>query len=610
MSWISNLYETYNNCQSEIGLERDDDKLLLLPVGHTTQNAQIEVVLDEQGNFQRASKVDKPGTTVIPCTEDSASRSGAAEFPHPLFDKLQYVAGDYRKYGGVKGKDSFNIYIKQLEHWCQSENSHPKVKAVLTYLQKERLIEDLIFHKILDYDEKEKLFNDPAQLDSFVRFRVQIAGDPESALWLDQSVRNCYIRYYANIQEDTDVCYVTGQQMPVTEKHSKKIRNSGDSTKLISSNDSSGFTFRGRFTDRKQVVSIGYETSQKAHNALRWLISKQGYINGDQVVIAWGTKNPDIPTIWDDSFSILEDDETTTFVSTEQAYADWLSKRMSGYGKFIDHHSKITVMGLDSATPGRLSIFYYRELFANEYIEKVQDWFESCVWRHYYAIGKEKKSTDFIGTPIPKDIALAAYGFRADSKLVAETIERLLPCIFDGKSLPRDLVVSSVRRASNPQTMEKYEWNKTLSIACALYKKLHQKEGLSMSLDNSITDRSYLYGRLLAVADKLESMTYERGENRQTNAMRYMSKFAQDPLRTWDIIWKRLTPYIAKSGGKSYRYQNLVSEITSKFEYDDYSKKGSLDGKYLLGFHCQRQVFLDEAKERKQKELLENQSES
>ncbi|MCE0555228.1 hypothetical protein LQK80_36580 [Bacillus thuringiensis] len=45
---------------------------------------------------------------MIPCTEDSASRSGTGAYkvPHPLHDKLTYVAGDFGEYGGSKKKRS------------------------------------------------------------------------------------------------------------------------------------------------------------------------------------------------------------------------------------------------------------------------------------------------------------------------------------------------------------------------------------------------------------------------------------------------------------------------------------------------------------------------
>ena len=136
------------------------------------------------------------------------------------------------------------------------------------------------------------------QSDAFIRFRVEILGEDESAVWLDKDIYESYINYYLSLKEKVDLCYVKGQVIPCSVKHPAKIRHTGDKAKLISANDASGFTYRGRLggeDDKNKVVSIGYETSQKAHSALRWLIEKQGYKNGDQVIIVWGTKNQDIP---------------------------------------------------------------------------------------------------------------------------------------------------------------------------------------------------------------------------------------------------------------------------------------------------------------------------
>ena len=70
--------------------------------------------------------------------------------------------------------------------------------------------------------------------------------------------------------------YLTGERQTVSYLHSKKIRNEGDGAKLISSNDEANYTFRGRFSTKEQAFAIGNETSQKMHNALKWIIRKQG----------------------------------------------------------------------------------------------------------------------------------------------------------------------------------------------------------------------------------------------------------------------------------------------------------------------------------------------
>jgi len=102
MSWIQKLYETYENCQSMVGIVSSGEEVPLLPICHTTNKAQIEIVIDNQGNFKRARIVPKDDArTIIPCTEGSGGRT-SGESPHPLCDKLQYVADDYRKFGGEK----------------------------------------------------------------------------------------------------------------------------------------------------------------------------------------------------------------------------------------------------------------------------------------------------------------------------------------------------------------------------------------------------------------------------------------------------------------------------------------------------------------------------
>jgi CRISPR-associated protein Csd1 len=52
---MQKLAETYDNCSSQIGILVDDEdgknKVPLLPIAHTTQNMQIEITIDIDGNF-------------------------------------------------------------------------------------------------------------------------------------------------------------------------------------------------------------------------------------------------------------------------------------------------------------------------------------------------------------------------------------------------------------------------------------------------------------------------------------------------------------------------------------------------------------------------------
>ena len=116
MGWIQKLHETYENCYELIDKEEDNT---LLPVAHTVLQAHIEVIINEKSEFVSArALVDKDDKkTILPCTVDSESRTSGPG-AHPLFDKLQYIAGDYVKYGGTK-KHYYDIYMETIRGLVQ-----------------------------------------------------------------------------------------------------------------------------------------------------------------------------------------------------------------------------------------------------------------------------------------------------------------------------------------------------------------------------------------------------------------------------------------------------------------------------------------------------------
>ncbi|MCI0565450.1 MAG: type I-C CRISPR-associated protein Cas8c/Csd1, partial [Nitrososphaera sp.] len=408
-----------------------------------------------------------------------------------------------------------------------------------------------------------------SQENAFVRWIVE-GLESESRTWHDKTLWESWMNFYLGDKTVQSLCYVTGTSQLLINNHPRSIRREGDGAKLISSNDTTGFTFRGRFLTDQEACSVGLEVSHKSHNALAWLIDRQGFREGDLAIVAWAVSGQPVPQPTDDLPSSLygnapiEEDE---LADTAQEVGLHFKQRIAGYGKAIGNTNSIGVIALDSATTGRLAVTYYRDLTGSDYLQRIEHWHESCAWLHRYRFvevqdkesGKTTwKPVSFIGAPAPTDIAEATYGsgwdeklrkVKLDDKLRKATIERILPCIIDGQPLPRDLVESAIRRAANRTGLnrtgqEEWEWNKTLSIACALFRKYNAKENYDMALDPTRTTRDYLYGTLLALADSLEEWALkEAGEDRQTNAARLMQRFAERPYSTWRTIELALTPY-------------------------------------------------------------------
>lgn len=626
MSWIQKLYETYEHCQ---GHEPEGSEPLL-PISHTYQQAHAEITLDAQGNFKAAQFTGKV-ETVIPATEKSAGRTGKAPPPHPLCDKVQYCASDYPEMGG--GKPSFyKDYEEQLAAWCASQHRHPKAEAVLAYVRKGQLVADLVREKILHVGEDGKLLgswsdDSPTpevfkvltpdvktkqrdQGNVFIRWHVREPGNPCTAVWEDKALQEAWAAYDASCKAVQGVCLVTGDtHANLALSHPKRIRHAGDGAKLISANDSSGYTFRGRFTDDTglQACGVSYEVTQKAHNALRWLIQRQSYRNEDQVVVSWAVGGSEIPDPFGDSYTLaqagIDVGTTTSLVKQDagQAFANRLALRMKGYRAKLGPADDIVVMGLDSATPGRMAITYYRELTGSEFLDRIERWHTDHAWHQHY-----DKDKQFIGAPAPRDIAEAGYAtrigttgeLRIDEKLRKTLVERLLPCIVDGQPIPRDIVESVVRKACNRNGLKHWEWEKTLGIACALYRGAFKQEEYAMSLETDRRSRDYLYGRLLALAENIERYALTTAESkRETNAERMMQRFADHPASTWRNLEMALSPYKARLNasdkGRGFLVNRMrwIDEIMCLFEADDFLKDSKLSGEFLLGYHCQRQAL-------------------
>jgi len=491
---------------------------------------------------------------------------------------------------------------------------------VVLYIRKGTLKADL---ESSDINPDDKLF---------LRFCVGINGQMEDRLWMVPELWSAWLDYFyaqdLKQRDAKDVCYVSGSaDVALTEKHPKSINRASGNAKLITGNDSSNFSYRGRVETPVEAVTIGYEASQKAHQTLRWLIATRGYRCGTQAIVAWAVDDEKpVSSFYEDSFDIYHsqvlspaDALTKAQTQTFMDYAKLLKTALSSSGsvdKLKKHGRTIVILATDSATTGRMSITYYRRLAEGEYLERVIHWHYTCKW--FQPFGSDKKDTGklgyFVGAPSFDRIIEAVLGRKRSQnddnydKQKKAARERLLHCVFDGERIPRDMVTRAVNRASHPLALEKAkpnnqaerweEWEQVLCTTCAMVRRYYddyEGEEFDVALESPRTDRDYLYGRLLAVADRIESSArHKQGttkDDRATNAMRYMTAFAQHPFLTWNMLFtQQLNPYIQQLNGAGW-HLNQVEEIMGLFKDDDYESDSPLSGKYLLGFFAQRQAM-------------------
>lgn len=619
MSWTNELYRVYELAASTKGGET------MLPISHSTAQAQLAVTVNEDGEFVSAEIVNKENAkTIIPVTEASAARSSGIT-PMPLADKLVYIAGDYGRYSEGKRSDNteyYKAYMDQLNSWCDSEYSHYSIRAIYSYLSKKELIKDLVGSGVITLDEKTGKFSNKkygavSQEDAFVRFSVS----GENGLcdtWNDSELRDRFIKYYEESLGDESLCYADGKMGAATYKHPAKIRNGGDKAKLISANDTSNYTFRGRFLTKEEAVSVSYEYSQKIHNALKWLIEREHITKSDDkgkmvtfnpmafdslTLVVWNSALDFVPSVIEGAFELIEEE-----YSSIPKYSEMIHKKLMGAKAEFEPDSKVMIMGLDAATTGRLSIAIYTELSESQFAANLEKWHTDTVWLRF---NTKLKKTILDSCSLPQ-IADCLYGTEQDGHLkcakgiLGDTILRLLPCVAEGKKLPRDIVTNLVNRASNPMSFEK-EYNHRIIVenACALISKEYKdynKGEIKMAYDPNCTDRSYLFGCLLAIADKAERDTYDKEENRITNARRLWNAFSARPYQTWQIIEERLEPYLEKEPWVMTKYTKHLNEIMAKMPPEEFADNSKLSPMYLIGYHHYNALLWNKKEETNEEE--------
>ncbi|ASP16405.1 CRISPR-associated protein, Csd1 family [Neisseria sp. oral taxon 020 str. F0370] len=682
MSWMSKLYQTYEYAQKQ----NLDDEDLALPF-HMPKAAHLKVVLNDKGELVCAERFDGKKQVPIQVTEKSSKRSGSTIAPYALHDNLQYIAKTAEQYltieylskvaekkapqkGGEKWKaflsdnddgrrkfadsekekfrNSFECYEKQLSDWADFSGLK-EIQAVLQYIRKGSLIKDLLSHQVFTIEEDILLSKKDDPFGFTIVWAVEIPGDPHAELWSKNSVQADWIRYQESMSEQDstqkDLCYITGEQeFPVAAY--PKIQGNA---KLISANDTGGLTFLGRFLTDKQAVILGRDVSQKAFNVLKWLIKRQGFKFGDQVTVAWAISGKRIPSPLQDTFVELDLDNLGSSIGKTEAKKqpenqeggiDWsdnigkaaaeiIKRKMRGYRADLEKHEQISLLMLDSATPGRMALTYYQEFLPDDYFANLDAWVDDTAWYQRHSINK-KQTVWPILPPSPYAVYETVYGKRGSDTLKKQLYARLLPVIAGGSSvpLPYDLVQKSFQAACNPSGCEHWEWQRNIGVACALYKgwraRHHdssQKRIYSMDLDLENRSRDYLFGRLLAVAEKLESTALRiADEERATTAERYMQRFAVHPLSTWLQIETNLVKsykdrlrnnrYMGFLRNREKEIDEIMSALNELRDQTGCSLDTKLDGEFLLGYHSQKMAYRNKVNAQVQSDMQDDQAES
>ena len=601
-----------------------NNSAVLLPIFHTNKRSNngkdiIEITLNEEGDFLRANYLEKNEIIIFPITEASVARAND-KAPHPLSDELSYITTAF-------SQEKSDAYMENLGKWVHfNGEGHENVilNSIWTYLKKDTLLDDIIDYLyprsvykvdankiVVSVDDK----NITLSSKDFITFCIETKAKRNRKVSKDKELHKNFISFVESTLDKLpkELCDISGLQTYCTKKHRGLMGNA----KLISVSNHIE-TYYGRFEDGSSVTKVGYITSQKIHNMLKYLLentSTSHTLDASSKVITWPSvdlQDYDYDFMNEQTFSETEDEnDLVSFLDDDMEEYSIKSKKAQVIndhirGKMLSTHAttyqdfdnlRFYVLIIDKVSNGRISVKYFREIFMGDLTNRISNWYATTNWQYGY--GKYLK----VKTPSLSQIANVTYGhFNKDSKRIEmyddalrkKTVERLLPSIVDGKKIPMDIVNKTMNNLSK-RIAYKEGWDTLLNTACSVLKKYkwdYKREEVTSKLDEMNNSRDYLYGRLLAVIELIE--TTATSSDKITNAEKLWATYMQSPQKTYGILIKRIRPYLdrlKKNNKYYYYYDALLSEVTNAINELNLSsgqQNSRLNEDFIFGYYAQK----------------------
>lgn len=619
MSFLTALYNTYNYALDQ-GLVGGvgDEKSLILPLYFNSMKSDgkniVEVMIDKNSNLVDAYFLDKDEVIIFPVTEDSVARTSGVS-PHPLVDNFDYVISD----GGKKS----SAYYSQLEDWLDFDNND-FIRIIYNFLKKENVFKDILGKIYQDYNiikGKNIEYNDSSGKAKkinfskvFISFKIEdYEGQKDLSVSKNKALYKKFKDYQVHLfRKDPDTkeitCNISGKKDFLCLKHRPLL----GSARLISQITANNENYLGRFDDPGQTIKIGKESSQKVIQMAKALyegVNTSKWLGEQIYALSWFSDDIKNESEFDLSKSLVLDNPLIFLPEKEDAanksIADETSKQIvrsftSGRVKF-NEASKYYLAIIDKVSNGRVAIKYFRQVDGSKLIENLESW-----QRKYNSLVKSKDRGSYIYTPSPYQMIVSAYGVERDGKLkvgkkrfLSDQYVNILTAIIEGRDLPSNFI-----RAMEVNIKNRLKYDKTwFSVKTCALAMLKDKEGVdSYMLDRSNTDRSYLYGRLLALYERLEASCYDSKSERLTNAEKLWTSYTYSPHTINMRLRNLVKPYEKKlrfDGDKKgiyFKIKKNMDEVISLLDDNYFEKKlennSPLEPSFIYGYEGQmRDLF-------------------
>ncbi|MFR6436769.1 MAG: type I-C CRISPR-associated protein Cas8c/Csd1 [Peptoniphilaceae bacterium] len=617
MSLLTALLDSYDYAlENNMVGKPDHFGNILLPMYYNSMKSNgkniIELLLSKESDLLEARVLPEGETIQFPVTEDSVARSSGVA-PHPLVDSASYVIQD--------GEKRSAAYMEQMENWL-AYDANDYVKIIRDFLKKPDML-DAVKKRLKDSEEgeEEKAKKSAASIDFekvFFTFSIEnyegmknVSVSENAAL---QGRYKAYVEYLnANDPEKEKItCNLSGKEDYLCIKHQPLM----GTARLVSQITANDENYRGRFTTADQSIKIGMETSQKVHLMAKYLLSGQGtrrWLGEQANMVSWfsddlsnaaefnPTKSTEVASSVKNRLLALKQEKSDASMIADEMTEDIVKSFTNGKRMFSDEATYYIAI-FDKISNGRVAAKYFRSLSGSRLKDNLVAWQEKYHWR-----GFSKDNWDKEFTPSPRRMVLAAYGVERDGMLeiakndfLKNQYQNIVTALVEGRAVPRNFEKALAVNIRHRQNYDK-TWMEVLFCALAVLK---DKGGIKDAmLNRENTDRSYLFGRLLASFEYLEKSAFSKGDERSTNAEKMWTSYTNQPATMMLRLRTLLKPYERKLNAsdealKRSAYFNATREIQEatnmlheSYDMDSVEVNRPLDYGFIFGYEAQRQAF-------------------
>lgn len=622
MSLLTALLDSYDYAlEHDMVGKPDHFGHILLPMYYNSMKSNgkniIELLLSKDSDLLEARLLPEGETIQFPVTEDSVARSSGVA-PHPLVDSASYVIQD-------EGKRSA-AYMEQMENWLAYDDND-FVRIIHDFLIQPGIL-DAIKQKVkdLEEDEAEKQKKNAVTIDFekvFFTFTVENYDGLKNVSVSENS--DLQARYKAYVEhlnandpsKEKIICNLSGKQDYLCIKHQPLM----GTARLVSQITANDENWRGRFSMADQNIKLGMETSQKIHLMAKYLLSGEEtrrWLGEQANMVSWFSNDLSNAVAFDPSKSaempagifekLLAGEKGK---SDAPAIADEMTENIvksftNGKRLFSDDATYYIAI-FDKISNGRVATKYFRAFSASRLKENLVAWQEKYHWRGY-----SKENRDKVFTPSPRRMVLAAYGVERDGFLevskkdfLKNQYQNILTALVEGRSIPENFEKALTVNIRHRQNYDN-TWMEVKFCALAVLKDKGGFKDAMLNREN--TDRSYLFGRLLALFERMEAGTFGEKEERSTNAEKMWTSYTNHPATMMMRLRNLLKPYERKMAtseqnrGLYFKLSRDIREVTNmlhdNYDMDSAEVNRPLDYGFIFGYEAQmRDIFTKRNKE-------------